>query len=119
MKKYIQLMRPHQYLKNLFVFSPLFFALKFNDFILIEKTIFVFVIFSVVASAIYILNDIKDLNEDKLHPEKKNRPIANGNISISYAITFMSMLIAIGLTGAFLISYDLFFVILIYIILNI
>ena len=112
-------MRPHQYLKNLFVFSPLFFALKFNDFILIEKTIFVFVIFSVVASAIYILNDIKDLNEDKQHPEKKNRPIANGNISISYAITFMSMLIAIGLTGAFLISYDLFFVILIYIVLNI
>jgi decaprenyl-phosphate phosphoribosyltransferase len=119
MKKYIQLMRPHQYLKNLFIFSPLFFALKFNYVILFKKTIFVFIIFSVVASAIYILNDIKDINEDKLHPEKKNRPIANGDIPISYAITFMLMLILIGLTGAFLISSDLFLVILIYIILNI
>lgn len=116
--KYIKLIRPYQYLKNLFVFSPLFFALKFNDLYLFEKTLLVFIIFSITASAVYIINDIKDIDEDRLHPVKKNRPLASGNITVSHAIIFMLSLTVLGLAGAFFLSLQLFWVIVIYFILN-
>jgi decaprenyl-phosphate phosphoribosyltransferase len=117
-KTYIHLIRPHQYLKNLFVFSPLFFALKFNDLGLFEKTVVVFIIFCTAASAVYIINDIKDINEDKEHPVKKHRPLASGIISAPDAIVFMFFLAAVALTAAFFLSTKLFWVIVIYFILN-
>ncbi len=81
----LRLLRVHQYIKNLLIFFPLFFALKFTDWYLLLKTFGAFVAFSLVASTIYIINDIKDLPEDREHPDKKQRPIASGAISISRA----------------------------------
>lgn len=117
-KKYIKLIRPYQYLKNLFVFSPLFFALKFNNVYLLEKTVLVFIIFSATASAVYIINDLKDIDEDRQHPVKKSRPLANGDITVSNAVIFMILLTILGLTGAFFLSLRLFWVIIIYFVLN-
>lgn len=92
----IKLMRPHQYIKNLFIFLPLFFAMKITDLSLLTNGIIAFIAFSLTASAIYTLNDYHDIEEDREHPKKKNRPLASGDISKSQAIIIMAVL---GITG--------------------
>ena len=91
MKQTIKLLRPHQYIKNLFVFAPLFFTFTFT-FEQIIDCIVVFILFSLIASSIYILNDYMDIEEDKQHPTKKFRPLASGEISKNSAkILFFSL----------------------------
>ena len=85
-------MRPHQYIKNLFIFSPLFFALKITDTELLLNATIAFIAFSLSASSIYTLNDYHDIEEDRHHPKKKNRPLASEAISKAQAITFMTIL---------------------------
>ena len=92
----IKLMRPHQYIKNLFIFLPLFFALKITHIELLSNAFIAFIAFSLTASAIYTLNDYHDIEEDKLHPKKKHRPLASGSISQSQAIIIMSVLSIAG-----------------------
>ncbi len=94
----IKLMRPHQYIKNLFIFLPLFFALKITDPTLLLNAIIAFIAFSFTASAIYTLNDYHDIEEDRQHPKKKDRPLASGAISKSQAIIIMSVLFISGFT---------------------
>lgn len=94
----IKLIRPHQYIKNLFIFLPLFFALKITDTSLLLNAIIAFIAFSLTASAIYTLNDYHDIEEDRQHPKKKDRPLASGAISKSQAITIMSVLFISGFT---------------------
>jgi 4-hydroxybenzoate polyprenyltransferase len=89
-------MRPHQYIKNLFIFLPLFFALKITDTGLLLNTIIAFISFSFTASAIYTLNDYHDIEEDRQHPKKKSRPLASGAISKSQAIIIMTVLGVVG-----------------------
>jgi 4-hydroxybenzoate polyprenyltransferase len=76
----IKLLRPHQYIKNLFIFLPLFFALKITDTGLLLNAALAFVAFSLIASGIYVLNDYHDIEEDGQHPKKKSRPLASGAI---------------------------------------
>jgi len=92
----IKLMRPHQYIKNLFIFLPLFFALKITHIELLSNAFIAFIAFSLTASAIYTLNDYHDIEEDRLHPKKKYRPLASGSISKSQAIIIMSLLSIAG-----------------------
>lgn len=100
---YIRLARPHHWIKNVLVFAPLFFAGSFfNPFKLIQG-IWLFVAFSLLASAIYILNDIQDRHEDSVHPIKKNRPIASGRIGFAHAVIMMILLLSAG--GLLLFSF--------------
>ena len=92
----IKLLRPHQYIKNLFIFLPLFFAMKITDTGLLTNAIIAFIAFSLTASAVYILNDYHDIEEDKQHPKKKNRPLASGAITKSQAFIIMSILFVVG-----------------------
>lgn len=92
----IKLMRPHQYIKNFFIFLPLFFAMQITDLSLLSNAIVAFIAFSLTASAIYTLNDYHDIEEDKLHPKKKNRPLASGDISKPQAIIIMAILFIAG-----------------------
>ena len=85
-------MRPHQYIKNIFIFLPLFFALKITDTALLTNAFIAFIAFSLTASAIYTLNDYHDIEEDRQHPKKKDRPLASGAISKSQAIVIMVVL---------------------------
>lgn len=88
-----KLLRPCQWLKNLFIFLPLFFnGSLFNSDYLGLSTI-AFLSFSLMASSIYCLNDIQDVEADRLHPSKSERPIANGDISPSVAGYIMVALI--------------------------
>ena len=91
-----KLMRPHQYIKNLFIFLPLFFAMKIGDIGLLCNAFLAFIAFSLTASAIYTLNDYQDIEEDRQHPKKKDRPLASGVISKSQAVIIMSVLFVSG-----------------------
>ncbi len=64
-------MRIHQYVKNLFIFLPLFFAMKITDTGLLSSAFIAFIAFSLTASAIYTLNDYHDIEEDRQHPKRK------------------------------------------------
>ncbi|MDQ0593364.1 decaprenyl-phosphate phosphoribosyltransferase [Chryseobacterium ginsenosidimutans] len=94
MKKYFKLLRVEQWVKNLFVFVPLFFSGNIKNLDLLTKSIFAFIIFSLAASVVYILNDYNDIEADKQHPEKRRRPMASGAISKSKAIGIFIGLIA-------------------------
>jgi len=95
---YLKLIRTHQWVKNVFVFIPLLFShnLFERDYFLI--TLFAFFVFSLASSTIYVINDIIDIEADRAHPLKKNRPLPSGAISkTSAVITFIAILILIGL----------------------
>ena len=77
----IQLIRPQQWLKNGFIFLPLFFNGQLMNFDLLWQCIIAFAAFSFAASSIYCFNDIYDVEADKLHTEKCKRPIASGAVS--------------------------------------
>ena len=115
----IQLMRPHQYVKNIFIFFPLFFALKITDIDLLFNAFIAFIAFSTVASAIYIFNDYHDIEEDKQHPKKKMRPLASGAISKSQAVIIMMLLFVAGFTFMTILSAKAAIILLAYAILNI
>src|SRR5690606_12870057 len=93
MTKFLKLLRVEQWVKNLFVFVPLFFSGNITNLDLLLKSIFAFGIFSVAASCVYILNDYSDIESDRKHPEKKNRPLASGVISKSTAIAVFVLLL--------------------------
>lgn len=81
MRPIIQLMRPQQWLKNLFVFLPLFFDRHLFDLEYLLPCLLMFLAFSLAASGIYCFNDIRDAEADRLHKEKRHRPIASGAVS--------------------------------------
>ncbi len=119
LKDHIQLFRPHQYAKNVFIFLPIFFGLKIFDNSLLLDTIITFIAFCLAASSIYIFNDYYDIEEDKKHPEKKNRPLASGKVSKSAARVSMFILLLSGLLIAISIKVEIFILISVYIVLNI
>lgn len=114
----LESLRIHQYIKNLFVFAPLFFMFNFNSQYIVS-TIIAFILFSLVASSIYIFNDIVDIEEDRKHPTKRYRPLASGKISKNNAILFFTVLSTVSLASAALFNIHLFIILLIYFILNI
>ena len=112
-------MRPHQYIKNLFIFLPLFFALKITDTALLTNAIIAFIAFSLTASAIYTLNDYHDIEEDREHPKKKSRPLASGAISKSQAIVIMAVLGVAGFALMAMLSLKAVGILAAYVIMNI
>ncbi|MFA5519521.1 MAG: decaprenyl-phosphate phosphoribosyltransferase [Spirochaetota bacterium] len=117
MKQIIRLLRPHQYIKNLFIFAPLFFTFSFTIQQLVDLSI-TFILFSILASSIYIFNDFKDIEEDKQHPQKKHRPLASGKVKISSALFLIVILSGFSLTFAFFFNQKMFIVLVVYFFLN-
>lgn len=119
-KAIIHLLRPHQYLKNGFIWLPVFFAHKLNDFTAIQNTFYAFVIFCLVASSVYVLNDIIDRESDRSHPVKRERPLAKGILSSAEACFIFFILIFISFSLSILIlPYPFLLIIACYIIINI
>ena len=99
---------------------PLFFSGKINDIDFLISSIFAFIVFSMVASAVYILNDIRDISIDSIHPRKKFRPIASGEISKDLAIRLMGILLCVSiLLSMLLLTYQSLIIIIIYFVLNV
>ncbi|MFX1620468.1 UbiA prenyltransferase family protein [Riemerella anatipestifer] len=107
MKKYFNLLRVEQWVKNFFIFVPLLFSGKILETDLFYLSFFAFLIFSLTASSIYIINDYMDIDSDRQHPEKKNRPLASGAISKTTAQILFSGLI-LSILGSLWIGLSVF-----------
>lgn len=118
MRNYLKLIRVEQYIKNAFVFAPLFFDSQFLNLDNLINVILAFLCFCTISSSVYIFNDYFDINEDKNHPQKRFRPLASGSISIKNGLVLMLILMSSSITVSYLISVELFLVIISYLALN-
>ncbi|MBI2025944.1 MAG: UbiA family prenyltransferase [Candidatus Levybacteria bacterium] len=93
----LRLVRPRQWIKNFAVFAAITFAGGLFDFPILSRVIAAFIVFCGLSSATYVINDIFDMKKDRLHPFKKFRPIAHGDIPVSFGISFAVLLIVASL----------------------
>lgn len=112
-------MRPSHWIKNVFVFAPLFFSGGATDMIKLGRVFLVFISFSAMASAVYFLNDIIDRKRDRSHPQKCLRPIASGALSIKNGIFFGLGLAMFSLALAYSIDQMLVLLLLLYSVINV
>ena len=94
---YIQLLRPLQWLKNVFVFAPIFFSNHLLEMEYFVPTLVLFALFCMVSSSIYCFNDLRDVEADRIHPKKSKRPIASGKVTVKGGYVMMILC----LTAAF------------------
>ena len=120
MKKYLKLFRVKHYLKNILIFIPAFFGEELFQKYTLKNIVISFVAFSLISSFVYIFNDIKDCEQDKLHEVKKNRPIASGEIGKRRAgiMGIISLVVAFFLI-CYINKFPAFLIASLYIILNI
>lgn len=114
----LRLIRPRQWIKNIAIFAAVVFAGELFNTDLLLKVLGAFIIFCGLSSAIYIINDIFDIKKDRLHPFKKFRPLARGDLSIPYAVTVAIALIAISLWAGLFITPAFFFLAVAYLLLQ-
>ena len=118
-KSLIKLMKINHYIKNTICFVPLIFSLKFLETQSFIAEFLMFVSFCLISSSVYVLNDIFDANADRLHQNKKFRPVASGKISIKTAILFMILLFTLSIFASLYINPLCTLIIVSYFILNI
>jgi 4-hydroxybenzoate polyprenyltransferase len=97
-------MRPYQWTKNLVLFAGLVFTLKILEPPFVLASILGFFAFSIAVSGAYLANDVLDAERDRLHPDKRNRPVASGRLSAAAATAWATVLLVAGLGGCFLIG---------------
>ena len=100
MKDILKLIRPQQWIKNLFVFIPMFFSSELFNTGVFVNTLIMFVAFGFTASSIYCYNDIVDADDDRNHPEKCHRPIAAGKVSVGTAYMIMAVMFVLSVGTA-------------------
>ncbi|NFJ61710.1 decaprenyl-phosphate phosphoribosyltransferase [Clostridium botulinum] len=119
-KGIIALMRPKQWIKNFFVFAAIIFSGNLTNEIILKNNIITFILFCLTSSTIYILNDIVDLEKDKKHPEKQNRPLPSGRVSKSTAIIMNIVILFTVLFCSYkFVDYKIMYIYLLYIVMNI
>lgn len=106
MDKIFVLLRVHQWTKNFFILFPLIFSGNFINQELLVKAVLCLVSFCCLSSSVYIFNDIKDRSVDRLHPKKKDRPLAAGSISLGIALTLAFLLLGASFAIGYWISID-------------
>ena len=111
-------MRPKQWAKNVFIFTALVFDRKLLDLPALTRTLAGAVLFSLIASAVYIFNDIADREGDQQHPTKKLRPIASGELGIRAAWMLGIMLLVISLPLAYMLAPEFLIICVVYFTLN-
>jgi len=116
---YLKLIRITSWLKNIFVFVPLVFSKHLFDYDYFSKVIVAFITFSFASSMVYIFNDLMDIPRDRIHPIKKNRPLAADLITVSEAKFILIIFSLITLLLCFFIRNEFVAVILVYILINI
>lgn len=112
-------MRPHQWTKNLVLFAAILFALRADDPRLLGLTFVGFAAFCVLSGWVYLLNDIKDREKDRLHPTKRERPIASGRLSVGAARVALVVLLVVGLGTAAWLGRSFFVVSASFLVLNV
>ena len=100
----IKTMRPRQWVKNIFVFAPLVFDVKLFNLRYLAQTVAGFVLLCLISGAVYIINDLVDIEKDRQHPKKRKRPLASGQVGAS-AVTIAAILIPlVALPAGFLLA---------------
>ncbi len=118
LKNLIKSIRPHQWVKNVFIFTALIFSEHLFDMMYLWNTFGAFAIFSFVSGAVYIFNDIVDYEKDKVHPVKALRPIASDQLNRKTAFIFGLLILILSLYAAFTIQIGFLFILLIYLLIN-
>jgi len=114
--KVIELIRPKQWVKNLFVFAPILFAAKLMDLPMLMTNLQAFIAFCCISSCVYVLNDIIDVESDRIHKKKRYRPIASGDVSINQAkiiftvLLFLTIALSLNLPYLFGITITFYFI---------
>lgn len=117
--KIFKALRPRQWIKNLAVFAPVVFTGQLFNFGLFVLAFWAFVVFCFLSSASYLINDVLDIERDRLHPFKKLRPIASGAVKKNQAISFSLLLFLVGIFISFKIGALFFTVTIFYSLLHI
>ena len=104
LKQLLITMRPKQWTKNLFIFAALLFDLKLFDLTYVAKTVLAFVLFCILSGSVYLINDLTDIEKDRQHPVKRNRPLASGKLKRSWAVTAAVVVPPITLSPCFLVQ---------------
>jgi 4-hydroxybenzoate polyprenyltransferase len=115
----IKALRPKQWTKNLLIIIPIIFAVKLTDMKALSATVTYAALFCLASSSVYLMNDVIDIEQDRVHPSKCKRPIASGKISIQVALGLSLVLGLISLTGSFLVRPSLALIVLLYFLLNV
>lgn len=102
----LRAMRPKQWTKNLLIFAALIFAQRLDDPQAALIAIVTFVLFCLLSSSVYLVNDVMDIEEDRQHPVKRCRPLASGLVSPTQALALAACLAPVGVIGCFLINFS-------------
>jgi decaprenyl-phosphate phosphoribosyltransferase len=97
----VRTVRPHQWVKNVFVLAPIVFAKEIFDALLLERATAAFFVFCLLAGAVYAMNDLADIEADRQHPVKRFRPIASGRVPVSVARGLAAVLVVGSLSWAY------------------
>jgi decaprenyl-phosphate phosphoribosyltransferase len=114
LRNIFRLLRPRQWIKNFAIFAALLFSGQLFDIYLLQKVSEGFLVFCAISSAIYVINDILDVEKDRLHPFKRFRPIANGDVGVKTAIVVAAILATGAITTSYFIDPAFFIVTIIY-----
>ncbi|MBN2192761.1 MAG: decaprenyl-phosphate phosphoribosyltransferase [Polyangiaceae bacterium] len=96
----VRTVRPHQWVKNVFVLAPVVFAKEIFDLALLSRAAAAFAVFCLLAGAVYAMNDLADIEADRQHPVKRYRPIASGRVPASWARMMVWVLVGLSAMGA-------------------
>lgn len=116
--EWIRALRVYQWLKNILLFVPLLAAHQLGNFQYLSSLVFAFISLSLCASSVYIINDLLDLESDRQHPRKRNRPFASASLSILTGIVLSPLLVVASFALGYLVSSDFLVVLIIYFLLT-
>ena len=104
----LRAIRVNQWIKNLSLFAAIIFTGNLFDPVFFNRTVYGFIVFCLLSSSSYLFNDMIDLPLDRIHPKKRNRPLASGEISLRTARILFVLLAVSGIVGAFMLGYAFF-----------
>ncbi len=119
LRDYFRLLRPRQWVKNFAIFAAITFTGQLFDFTTFLWIFYGFLIFCAISSGIYIINDLFDIHKDRLHPFKRFRPLANGDVPVSHGIVLATVLLLGSVIASLFISPGFFGVTILYLLLQV
>jgi len=111
-------LRPKHWIKNLFVFAGILFSQNISQLSMLLVVACAFFVFCLLSSSAYLINDIRDLEQDKHHPLKRHRPLASGKLNVRHAILVLGFLVPFSLGMAYLLGASFFLVACVYLLLQ-